>query len=488
MSDPNTKSRVYRNTIQLVFSQVVSVPVSIALNAFLARYLGAADFGQIYLATTFASLAFLLVDWGQISTLPARVVTDLQRAGDYLGTAVLWRLLGAVVVALVLLGGTYLLGYSSGFQAVLAIVLVSALLTSLISACQSVIIGFERTDIAAITQALQPILSALLVIPALLLGTRLLGVLGLQAVSLVLVLLIIVRALPRVGIGRPRGNIAIARDLFIAGPSFLAFALIVTLQGNIDAVYLSKLAPSEVVGWYAVAKKLVGTLVFPATALGAALYPTLARLAKTDSKEFNKVTADALGMTALVVMPVALGCALFPDIGVQIFSREGFRPAESNLRVLSLFVFLLYFTMTLGTVLLALNRQRAWAMAQFGCILVSLGLDPLLIPYFQTRFGNGGLGLSIASVISEALMTIAAFILCPKELFTGNLGAKLLFAALGGIAMGAVAFALSALPSLIAAALATLAYVIVLVAFGCVPLSQLRALQLQITRKLSRAT
>jgi O-antigen/teichoic acid export membrane protein len=154
VSDPNTKSRVYRNTIQLVFSQVVSVPVSIALNAFLARYLGAADFGQIYLATTFASLAFLLVDWGQISTLPARVVTDLQRAGDYLGTAVLWRLLGAVVVALVLLGGTYLLGYSSGFQAVLAIVLVSALLTSLISACQSVIIGFERTDIAAITQAL----------------------------------------------------------------------------------------------------------------------------------------------------------------------------------------------------------------------------------------------------------------------------------------------------------------------------------------------
>ena len=57
-------SLVARNMLALVFSQFVTTPVSMVVNAVLARSLGAADFGIIYFANTTLLVAFLFVEWG----------------------------------------------------------------------------------------------------------------------------------------------------------------------------------------------------------------------------------------------------------------------------------------------------------------------------------------------------------------------------------------------------------------------------------------
>src|SRR6185295_18618420 len=157
---------------------------------------------------------------------------------------------------------------------------------------------------------------------------------------------------------------------------FVFFSLAMVLQPNIDAVFLSKLSSPEVVGWHAAARKLLGLLVFPAAALIGALYPTLCRLYASDAEAFKKTANGALRGTSLLVMPLAFGCALYPDIGTTIYSRAAFAPAEANLRILSVFLFLMYFTMPLGTVLLASGRQRGWAVVQSLCVVVSVVLDP----------------------------------------------------------------------------------------------------------------
>ena len=50
-----THRLVLRNTLMLVGAQLLGMPLSIVLNAMMARYLGPEDFGYIYLASTFAS-------------------------------------------------------------------------------------------------------------------------------------------------------------------------------------------------------------------------------------------------------------------------------------------------------------------------------------------------------------------------------------------------------------------------------------------------
>ena len=69
-SQPLHTQRVLRSATLLVLAQLICAPVLVLVNAIGARALGAAGFGLYYQAMTFASFVFLLVEWGQATTLP----------------------------------------------------------------------------------------------------------------------------------------------------------------------------------------------------------------------------------------------------------------------------------------------------------------------------------------------------------------------------------------------------------------------------------
>jgi len=215
-----------------------------------------------------------------------------------------------------------------------------------------------------------------------------------------------------------------------------------------------------------------------------ALYPTLCRLHSEDLDGFRHTTTSALRLTTVLVVPVALGCALFPDIGIRIFSRESYGPAESDLRVLSLFLFLVYFTMPLGVCVLAAGRQRAWATIQFGCVLISAVLDPVLVLYFQNRTGNGGLGICVTTAISEMLMLIVGLSLIPRGILGRALGRQVLLGLVAGAAMCGVARLLMGVTSFVVAPLSVAVYVGCLVATGGIDKEQVQALRSMLRRNV----
>jgi O-antigen/teichoic acid export membrane protein len=261
------------------------------------------------------------------------------------------------------------------------------------------------------------------------------------------------------GIRRLSVDSATLRTLFHRGIPFVFMALAMTLQPFIDATFLSKLGSPEAIGWHSAARRLVGFLIFPASALVGALYPTLCRLHETDAAAFKRTTNNALRATSLLVIPVALGCLLYPDIGIAFYDRQSFHAAEANLRIFSLFVFLLYFTMPIGICILASGRQRAWTLVQSSCVAVSLTVDPLLVPWFQRHAGNGGLGIAVATVASEIIVLGCGIVLAPAGLFDRRFWRSLLPALVSGAAMAATARALTSLPSFAAAPIALAAYV-----------------------------
>src|SRR5258707_14010257 len=102
-----TQGLVLRNTMLLVVGQVLGMPLSIVVNAVMARHLGPEDFGYIYLASTFASFGFLIGAWGQSGTLPMMVAKHRSQAGVVLGTGLAWRAASSVAVFVVIAGGCF---------------------------------------------------------------------------------------------------------------------------------------------------------------------------------------------------------------------------------------------------------------------------------------------------------------------------------------------------------------------------------------------
>jgi O-antigen/teichoic acid export membrane protein len=326
----------------------------------------------------------------------------------------------------------------------------------------------------------------LLVISVLILGGRVRATLIAQACAVFVVFLAVWRTLRPVGVGRLSVERGVLRALLVGGTPFVIFNLSMVLQPNIDAVFLSKLAPLEVMGWFAAARRLIGVLLFPAAALIGALYPTLCRLHESSPANFKRTAAGALHGVGLLAVPITLGCALYPDVGVSIFGEEGFGPAADNLRVLSVYLFLVYFSMPLGTILIAAGRQRAWTIVQSLRIVISVALDPILIPWFQSRTGNGGMGPCVVTGISEAIAFVGGLLLLPSGVLDRGLARAMFMAILSGGAMAGTAYLLRQVSPFVAAPLSVLVYAIGLWASGGIRPEQMAMLTGFFRRKFQR--
>jgi O-antigen/teichoic acid export membrane protein len=476
--------RLIRNTAFLALAHVVGMPLSILYSALLARYLGPTAVGFIYIATTFNAFGYMAVDWGQAGALPALVATNREQVGEFLGSSLVWRSASAVVVSAALLLMTKLLGYETQVVVAVGLVSIGFALSHLSDACQYAIFGFERTDVAAKRQVFEQLLTVILVGSVLMLGGNLRASLTASAVVTVVVLAYVWRTLRPAGIERLSFRRDSLRLVLKRGTPFVFLQLAMTLQPYVDTLFLSKLAPGAV-GWHAAARKLMGVLVVPAAVLGGAMYPTLCRLYATDREGFVKTTSGALRSTSLLVFPVAVGCYLFPEIGISVFGTRSFRPAEENLQVLSLFLFLTYFSMPLGNCLLAAGRQRTWALVQAVCVAVSLAGDPFLVPWFDRHAGNGGLGVCWTTVLSEVLMVVFGVVLAPRGIFDRRFARGLALGGLSGLVMVATARALSRWSAFAVAPLAVAAYIVTLWLTGGVEKHQVAAVRELVRAKLT---
>ena len=465
-----------RNALWLVLAPVVSAPLSLLINAITARYLGPTDFGTLYLASTYTGFAFVLVEWGQFGALTGKIAADRSRAGELLGSAMMWRLAAAVVMAIVVLVLCALAGYGRPFLTVLILMFAAAGLGAAAAAGQDAVRGFERTDFAALSYIGQQLLVGTISISVLLLGFGLRGLLLGQVASALIAVLFVLSMLPRLQIPRLRVRGETIVELFRAGGPFLVFVLVVQLQPLVDGAMMSHFASNEAIGWYAVSRRVIGIVIFPAVAIGGALYPTLVRQFATDREAARSTVQGALRVLALGVFPVTLGCVLFPQLGVMIFNARTFAPAEQNVRVLGIGLFLLYFSIPLSQCINASGRQGRWAAVQFGCVIVSAIADPWLISWFQADRNNGGLGVCVASVASEVLMVIGGAFLLPKGILNWADLQQLRSPALAGVAMVVVGLLAGRYGVLYGAVLSVLSYAAVLWATGELRGARLRSL------------
>ncbi|HYS11312.1 MAG TPA: oligosaccharide flippase family protein [Myxococcales bacterium] len=440
---------VARNTLALVFSQFVTTPVSIVVNAVLARSLGAADFGVIYFANTTLLVAFLFIEWGGQLVLAGDIARDRSRAGELFGAGAALRVGLTILLLLGIPRVSEGLGYDARMETVLLLVAARMGVGSIGALCNAVFRGFEKLSWCARTTVFTNVFEAAVLVPTLLLGGRLKAALIAQLIACCISTGVQIALLIRLRIGRVHLSREALGDMLRAGLGFVILDLVLRLQPYIDAHFLSKLARPEAMGWYSAANRIVGVLLFPATTLAYAIYPTISRLFAHDRPSYDALVRLALRAVTLVGLFAGTGAILFAPIAVDlIYSADRFGPATDNLRILAVYIVLVYASIVVGISIAAANRQVPYAVAQSFCVVVALVLDPILVPYFERVAGNGGLGASVSVTVAEVAMVAAGMAILPRGVVNRSLlgtAGRALVAALG---MAAVGLALRSLPVL----------------------------------------
>jgi O-antigen/teichoic acid export membrane protein len=261
----------------------------------------------------------------------------------------------------------------------------------------------------------------------------------------------------------------------------MMMSIAIALQPNIDALMLSKLAPASAIGWYAAARNFMSVLTAPAAILGTAVYPRLAR-AYPDLGRFRRELVAGLKPLTVLGALGAVGCFLFADLAVTIvYSKHKFEPAIPILQVFAPGLLLLFVDVPLGYAILAAGRSRAFAFAKLAAVLLGAALDWLLIPLFQARYGNGGLGVVLSFCLSELVMIAAAVIMIPR----GAIGRETVLDMARALLAGAAALALvRALPAM--HALLQLPLCVAFFAVGALVLGLVRREDLGVFQQLLR--
>ena len=78
-----------RNVLHLGLGQVATTVLTILASAAIARTLGASDFGLLYLLTSIATFAYVVIDWGHGPYIIREVARNPVRAGELLAAIVL---------------------------------------------------------------------------------------------------------------------------------------------------------------------------------------------------------------------------------------------------------------------------------------------------------------------------------------------------------------------------------------------------------------
>lgn len=420
-SAPQRRGMV-RNVIHLGLGQVATTILTILLSAAMARTLGPSDFGLLYLLTSIATFAYVVVDWGHGGLIVRETARRPERSGDLLGSALALRSVCALVACAAAVATTWLLGYDARTCVLTGVLILCWLPQYLGLSFGWVFRGRERMDRDAVLNVVLKLATLIGSMTCLALGGRLVGLVLTWSVAGCLTLAIGIGMYRRLQLPRISATLSTARELLRDGASFLAISLAVAVEPYFNANILYKMASPTVVGWYGAAWNIAGTLVAPATILGATMYPRLS-MAAGDAAEFKRTFDVSSRPLLLLAVFGAVGTYLFADVAIGlIYSLQKFGPAADTLRAFAPVLMLMCLDVFLATAILAAGNARRLAGVKVASVVVTTGLVLVLVPWCQARFANGGLGVMYAMAIGEMLMLIAEVILMRETIDAATIG------------------------------------------------------------------
>lgn len=437
---PHAGHIVGRGMLALVGSQLITTPVSMFVQALIARHLGAGPFGAIYFATAVLGVWYLFVEWGGHAQVAAAVARDRSTAGRVFASGMLLRLVFALVVLALIPWFARWMDYDEALRLALAMVSMKLALQGLGALCLAVVRGYEKVHWQAGSTVFGNLTEAALVVAVLVNGGDLRAVLLAQIVAAAATLVVQITMVARLNLGAWRPDGLTAWAILRGGFSFLILDMVLRLQPYVDATFLERLAPPEALGWHSAASRISGVLVFPALTLNSALFPTLARLWVSDRTTYDSLVRYGLRTVTILGVLAGAGTALFAPWAVGwIYGTDQFAPAGISLSAMSVFIVLVYGSIVLGPSIMAAGRQWAWCAAQSLCLVVSMVLDPILIPWADRTYGNGSLGVSLSVGLAEVAMVGLGLAILPRGILNRALArtmARCVAAALLATAVG----------------------------------------------------
>ncbi|WP_129674282.1 flippase [Candidatus Chloroploca sp. Khr17] len=442
MTDANTDAQtrsslgrtILRNTLFVSSGGGLIRLLTFAYTILYVRTLGESVYGQYATVLAFGGLFGIFFELGMTQYVERTLAQDRSRLSE-----LLWLLIGVrLLLALAGIGLLPLLALGLGYERVIVLSILVLSLTYVLAAVLAplmvIFTSHERYDLWTLCQVVGQVGTIAIGVPVLLMGGGLVALVSVGLVVMLLQIVVCLGCLRYIHLDPVHFNFdrrAVPGFLRASLP-FALSALALTISFNIDTVLLSLLQPSEVVGWYSAAYKLVPTAISILGGFLTVITPSLARTYVSDRETVHHWTRISIKWLALFALPVAMGTSLLAPQIIALLYGPAFAPAAVVLAVISWDIPLRLFNAFAGNVTAAVGLERAaWRTFMTGALIGVVLYAPAIMAF-------GMLGAAVVTVLTDGINAILFYRLIGKHLHTSEVGVTLLLVSAATLAMGGV--------------------------------------------------
>ena len=193
-----------------------------------------------------------------------------------------------------------------------------------------------------------------------------------------------------------------ALPVFLSALPILGQAMLFLIIYNSDLIFLRLFRNSESVGYYAAAYMLICFLANVGHSYGMSLLPTLTRLGANTSDEKSLYQTSIVHMYA-VCLPISIGGCLLASQIIKIGFGENYTNSILALQILIWCIPLSLLRIVPWAVLISICHQKDFLKIMIYSVITNIALNTLLVPKY------GIIGAAVATVITETLSGVLMF-------------------------------------------------------------------------------
>jgi len=419
-------------------TQIVTWVSSFALMLFLPRFLGSEEFGRLFLAISITMICQQILEFGGTYYITKAVARDKDSTANIFVNSVALRSFFWVISLIITFGLAFIAGYPPSVKMLLLILTISKVWEGALGVMQRCYQGHEAMSYSSVGNLTEKVFIAVAGIGALLLGARSVTIAILMAASTLLNFFVCLHFLPKIISFFPRIDFSSIKRIARESVPYFLWTLFGVIYYRVDAVMLSLMVPTAVVGWYGAAYRFFDILMFLPSIFTSAIFPIFSKLWVNKNEALSLTTQKSLDFMLIAGIPVSIACFTSSEHIISLFfGLPEFNSAIVLLKIFSLGLLIVYSNFILISVIVASDHQKHWLKIAFIAMLLNPLLNALLIPYFQTKTGNGGIGSAIATLMTEYFLLIMAVSIMPKIVFAQSRVRVILKGFTAGLGMAA---------------------------------------------------
>jgi O-antigen/teichoic acid export membrane protein len=429
----------------------------------MTRHLGVADFGRFVTASSIVMMVAGVTEFGLngIGTREYALAAPSERRAllaNLLGLRTVLSVVGlALATALMVLVGYPRVEIAGMLVAGLGLLLLNAQLTYSIALTAQL-----RWGMAAMFELVNAIVVAFGTLALVLVGAHLFSFFFVSLASSAAALVAAVICLHRYVSFAPRFDTSHWREMVRDALPYASATTVAILYPRIGLIAVSAISSAHQTGYYSTAYKIVEVVGGTSGLIASSAFPIFARAGRDDHERLANAVSKVSDTAFIVGVYITLSLIVAAPFVIEVIGGSSFASAVPVLRLQALALLAGFMAATWSYTLLSVRMHGALLRVTVAALLASIALSVALVP---------SLGADGASIASAACEFVAAggYLLALARghaHLRPNLSMLPRVALAGAVATGALALPL---PSIVAWAIASLVYVLLLVVLRAFP-------------------